>query len=177
MMIKCRWDGERFYVVGNYSKTWCFENLKEHELVSMEMVRGRSESQHRKQFAVIRNAWANLPEKLIDAPYAASPETLRKHALIVTGTRKVKVVECGTSEVAERVAAAMEEDSQAAGEYCIISIAGTVVQRLTAKSQKEDKMSGPEFKQSSERAMDWIANLISTTPKQLDDEAQDDGTY
>lgn len=127
------------------------------ETLALEVQAMRSMNSHRHFFATIRDLWANLPERLAEAPYGKSPECLRKHALIATGYADAVSVDCGTKAAAERVGAVMA----AMGDYAVVSVSGPVVRRYTARSQSVRAMGRDEFQRSKDDVLGWIEALVA----------------
>ena len=127
------------------------------ERVTLTLERSRSMASHRHQFAWVRDAWASLPEALAGAPWAASPETLRKHALIARGFCDVAVLDCGTATTARRVHAALMSAETTRHGYAVGQVRGPVVTIWTPQSQSVRAMGAARFKESKEAVMDWIA--------------------
>lgn len=126
------------------------------ETLALEVQAMRSMNSHRHYFATLRDLWANLPERLAMAPYAKSPETLRKHALIATGYADAQSVDCGSKAAAERVAAFMAGMT----DYAVVSVSGPVVRRYTARSQSVRAMGAKEFQRSKSGVIDWCEALV-----------------
>lgn len=126
------------------------------------MVAEEASSQSRRHyFACIREAWENLPEAL--ALQYASPEHLRKRALILTGFCNEQVWSVPTNAEAVRTMRVLRQ----ADEFAVVVVRGNSLRLLTAKSQANGKMSRREFAQSKTAVLDYLAKLIDTTPEQL----------
>lgn len=167
VMIRARWHDGALHPVGNYPTAWLHDTLAEGEIVSFEVLRDRSMNSHRHQFAEIRDAWEHLPENVRDAPWAQSPETLRKHALIVTGYCDVETIDAGSKAAAERVSAYVGALARKAHGYALTVVSGPLVRCYTPHSQSVRAMGGKEFQQSKTRVLDWIAAQIGTTRQEL----------
>jgi predicted DNA-binding antitoxin AbrB/MazE fold protein len=137
--------------------------LDEGETVIVEIERARSMKSHKHQFAEIKAMWETLPESMAELPYAQNPETLRKHALIVTGYCDVTTVDCGSRAAAERVAAFMEEAERKRARdekrthYVILKVEGPLVRLYTPHSQSVRSMGRETFQESKTKVLDWIA--------------------
>jgi hypothetical protein len=129
----------------------------------------RSANTHNHQFAEIAEAWRHLPEAVQHMPWAANPDALRKHALIVTGFRDVETVDAGSKAAAERVAALLSRHATAAHGYAITQTKGPLVTCWTPQSQSMRAMGGREFQRSKEAVLNWIAQQIEVQPEQLRD--------
>lgn len=130
------------------------------EMIVVEAINERSWRSHRHQFAEIREAWATLPESLSEMPYAKSPETLRKHALIERGHADVQTIDAGSKAAAERVGAYLSALATKAHGYAIVKIEGPVVRVYTPHSQSARAMGGKTFAASKSDVLEWIAALL-----------------
>lgn len=148
-------------------QTNALPDLDDGEIVMVTIERGRSLKSHRHQFAWINDAWANLPERLQGMPWAETPETLRKHALIATGFHQTLVLDCGANATAARVKAALLAAETRAHGYALAQVRGPVVTVWTPESQSIRAMGGDRFKASKTAILDWIAAQIGVTPEQL----------
>lgn len=142
-------------------------DLDEGEVVLVSIERGRSQSTHKHQFAWIKDAWATLPESVAAMPWAETPETLRKHALIATGFHQTYTLDCGAIATARRVKAALVAAEAGKHGYALGRVVGPVVTVWTPESQSLRAMGGKRFQESKTAILDWIAEQIGTTPEQL----------
>src|ERR1700752_736687 len=101
------------------------------EWIPMAPWEERSTASHNHLFALITEAWQNLPERYLLQPWAQSSEALRKHALISTGHCEVEAFVCQFKTEADRLAAALRKTGE---DYAIVVVDGKTVPRLTAKS-------------------------------------------
>lgn len=141
--------------------------LDEGEIVLVSLERGRSPSSHKHQFAWIKDAWATLPETVAAMPWAETPETLRKHALIATGYHQTYTLDCGAVATARRVKSALVATEAGKHGYALGRVVGPVVTVWTPESQSVRAMGGKRFQESKTAILDWIADKIGTTPEQL----------
>ena len=167
-LIRARWNGEAFVPIGNWPVAWCHDNLRPGEVVAFEVERERTMRSHRHQFAWINTAWANMPESIMDRPWAASPETLRKHALIATGHCNVEVIAAGSKAAAQRVAAFVTAVGNKAHGYCLTSVRGSTVTCYTPHSQSMKAMGKARFQKSKQDVLDWIAAELGVEPEELE---------
>ena len=142
-------------------------DLDEGEIVFVTLERARSPQNHKHQFAWIKDAWASLPEAVASQPWAETPETLRKHALIATGYSQAYTLDCGANATAQRVKAALIGAEAKAHGYAIGQVRGPVVRVWTPESQSVRAMGGDRFKESKAAILDWIAGQIGVTPEEL----------
>ena len=159
--ILFEWNGERMVPANSYWAKRCNEHFVvglKYQLVEQQE---RSMKSHRHYFSCIKEAWDNLPEHL--AEQYASPEHLRKKALIKAGYRNERSVVCDTPAQATKVAAFL----MPIDEYAAVVVRGNVVYHLTAKSQSMKAMGKKEFGESKEAVLNAIAALIDVTPEEL----------
>lgn len=142
-------------------------DLDEGEVVLVSIERGRSQATHRHQFAWVKDAWATLPEHLAGMPWAETPETLRKHALIATGFHQTYTLDCGAMATARRVKAALVAAEAGKHGYALGRVSGPVVTVWTPESQSLRAMGGKRFQESKSAILDWIAQQIGTTADEL----------
>ena len=166
-MFRARWDGSILTPTGHYGLTAAREAMEPGDVVIVEIDHPRSQATHNHQFAEIASAWRHLPERLQDMPWAANPETMRKHALIVTGYRDVETLDVGSKAAAERVAASLSRHATAAHGYAITQARGPVVTCWTPQSQSMRAMGGKRFQESKTAVLNWIADQIGVTADEL----------
>ena len=142
-------------------------DLDEGEVVFVSIERARSMNSHRHQFAWVKDAWASLPESEVHQPYAETPETLRKHALIATGYHQLTVLDCGANATAQRVKAALVAAEAKAHGYAIGQVRGPVLRVWTPESQSVRAMGDDRFKESKTAILDWIAGKLGVAPEEL----------
>lgn len=131
------------------------------EIRGWQIVEHRSDKSHRHYFAVIREAWGNLPEHIADD--FKSPEHLRKWALVETGYADVTQMVLPTNADAVRAAALMT----AMDGYAVIGVSERVVTIARAHSQSEKAMGRTEFQESKDAVIDRISRLIGTDATEL----------
>ena len=102
-------------------------DLDNGELVTVIIERGRSMNSHRHQFAFVHEAWQNLPEVLQSAPWAETPDTMRKHALIATGFHHSYTLDCGANATAQRIKAQLVRAEARAVGYAIGQVRGPIL--------------------------------------------------
>ncbi len=144
---------------------WLFDRLfEEGKTYQIELFEPRSTKSQAHYFAVVNEAWKNLPEQL-SAQHPDS-EHLRKFALIKTGWCNKRNIVCETVEQAYAVAALAGQLDESA----VVVVQGTVVTVATAKSQK---MHGPgamgreDFQKSKQDVLDYVAGLIGVNSSTL----------
>ena len=162
MNYRARYDKGALRIIANNAP-----DLEDGETVFITIERGRSANSHKHQFAWVKDAWENLPESVADMPWAETPDTLRKHALIATGYFQTYTIDCGSQAAARRVLAALRKSEAKAEGYAIGQVRGPVVQIWTPRSQSYRAMGGKVFQESKTAIMEWIADKIGVTADQL----------
>lgn len=163
LKIRARWADGCFRPLGDHASRCC-QPLADGELISLTIERGRSERSHRHQFAWVAEAWRNLPESEQDAPWAASPETLRKHALICTGYAHSAAVDAGSAAAAQRMVPLLTSLATTAHGYALVQARGSSVVVWTPESQSLRSMGADRFKASKDAILTHIAGLIDVDP-------------
>ncbi len=166
-LIKCVWTGTALEPCGPFAAKQMCDRLGDGQITAVDLDPDRTAKSHRHQFAFVRTAWENLPEHLQGAPYAATPETLRKHALIATGYCHTEMIAVGTRQRAERVAASVSAIARRMHGYALTTVEGAVVYCHTPMSQKQREMGGEMFKRSKQDILDWMAHLIGVSSDDL----------
>jgi len=166
-MFRARWNGETLTPTGHYGLSAAREAMEPGDVVIVEIDHPRSQNSHRHQFAEIKEAWRHLPESLQEAPWAASPETLRKHALIATGFADTYSIDCGAKATAERVRMALASAEAGKHGYAIAKVRGPLVVVWTPQSQSMRAMGGKRFQESKQAVLDWIAAQIGVETEEL----------
>lgn len=142
-------------------------DLDDGEAVLLEWQRARSPQTHRHQFAWLREAWLTLPDHLHDMPWAGSPETMRKHALIATGYHSATVLDMADRKAAIAAKVALLRAHQAAHGYAIASVRDSVLTIWTPESQSMKAMGRERFQASKEAVLTWVAAQLEVTPDDL----------
>ena len=125
----------------------------------------RSSLSERHEFAWIREAWKNLPEKVAEA--LPTPDHLRKRALIDAGFYDETIIDAGTQSAALRVASfARSKDG-----FAYVVTRGPLVVVREAKSQSRRAMDGKAFQASKTAIMEIIAGMIGVSPSDLETNA------
>jgi hypothetical protein len=130
------------------------------ENLQWEQIKPRSADSHKHYFAVINDAWSNLPEALaMDFP---SSEHLRKFALIKSGY-------CSKAEIIlpdNSAAVATATLMKSMDEYALCEIRGRVVTLWRAQSQSMKSMGGKAFQESKTKVLDVISQMIGADAAQ-----------
>ena len=158
--ILTRWTGEAFEPANAYQARIAREAYDEGQLVTMAPQKDRSIASHNHAFVWLAEAWASLPDQYACQPWAATPEHLRKYALIMCRFCDVRSLVCSSKAEAQRVAAFLRP----ADEFALITVDGATVTELTAHSQSKKAMGGKRFQESKQAILEYIAGLLGVEP-------------
>lgn len=122
---------------------------------------GRSPVSHRHYFATVRNAWANLPEKM--AREFPTPEHLRKRALIEAGYHHAVHHVCKSKAEALRLRAFILP----LDEFAVVTVSDRTVSHYRARSQDLVNMTPREFQASKDAVFEILAKMIGVDPTTL----------
>lgn len=162
--VQFTWDGESM-VPAKWQAKLCDQQFVIGERYRMAPIEDRSETSHRHEFAWLREAWKNLPEKL--AELYPSPEHLRKRALIDGGFYTEEVIDAGSNAAALRVAAYVRGHD----EFAAVIVRGPAVVVRHAKSQSYRAMDKAEFQASKTSILEIVAEMIGVSPERMKPEA------
>ena len=154
------WDALHSVMVPDHPKR-CDRQYVDGERYRLGIVEERSMASHSHYFAMLNQAWANLPEDI--AERFPTTEHLRKFALVRSGFYTASEFACSNHEEALRLAGFMRGHDV----YAVIVVKGNVITRMEARSQSRKAMSKAEFQQSKERVLAFVANLIGTNVDEL----------
>ena len=121
----------------------------------------RSSQSHAHYFSCINEAWQNLPPAA--AERFSSPEHLRKWALIKSGYRDERSFVCASKAEALRLASFLRP----VDEFAVVSVNGSAVVMLTAKSQNMRSMDRKTFGASKTAVLEVLADLLGVSLDQL----------
>lgn len=124
-------------------------------------VSSRSQASHNQYFALIHEAWLNLPEAFSER--FPSEDHLRKYALIKAGYRDERTLVCASKAEALRVAAF----TKPIDEYALVTVRDAVVTVYTAKSQSAASMGKEDFQASKDAVLGVLAAMLGVEPGQL----------
>ena len=165
-LIRARWHDGVFSPDGTASRAAC-QSLKPNERVVLEINRTRSGRSHRHAFHELDAAWASLPEALQSAPWAANPETFRKHLLIACGYSHSRVITTASPIEARHIASVLSQLATEAHGYCICDVRGGVITLWTPQSMSYRSMDAATFKAVKDALLDAAAALLGTTADQI----------
>jgi hypothetical protein len=155
------WTGDGFVPARGYAAR-AARDFKPGEAYTLEVREDRSPHMHRHYFAAIAEAFANLDERVTNR--LKTPEHLRKWALIETGHYDETITDCGSHEVALRMAAFTRRKD----DYSEIIVRGNLLCERTAKSQSVRVMNKEDFKQSSRDVLDLLSDMINVNRTALE---------
>jgi hypothetical protein len=165
-LIRARWHDGAFTPDGIASRAAC-QSLQPNERVVLEINRTRSGKSHRHAFHELDAAWATLPEALQGAPWAANPETFRKHLLIVCGYSHSRVITTASPIEARHIASVLSQLANAAHGYSICDVRGGTICLYTPQSMSYRTMDRETFQAVKDALLDAAANLLGTTADQI----------
>ena len=155
--ILCEWTGESFVPASGFWARKADAAYVVHEKYQMVEQNERSTATHNHFFAVVAEAWKNLPERYTDASWAQSPEHLRKYALIRKGYSNSQTLVCSSRAEAMRVAAFLRPID----EFAVVTVNEAAVTRYTAKSQSRKAMGKEVFQESKQAVLDYLDDLLT----------------
>lgn len=163
--ITCTWDGESLTPMGPVWAKRADAQWVVGETYKVEVRQERSAASHAHYFAVVDDAWENLPEHL--ALRYPSSKHLRKWALVKAGYCTEKVLVCASPEEARRIGAFIRPMSG----FAVIVVKESIVTVYEAQSQSERAMGKKAFQESKQRVLDIVADLLEVTPESLANDA------
>ena len=156
-----RWQGDSFTPIPRHAKE-CDARYVVGHVYALDEIHERSAKSHAQYFAAIAEGWKNLSDDA--AQQFPTPEHLRKFCLIRTGFRDERSIQSASRAEALRLAAFIRPMD----EFAIVTVTGATVTVFTAKSQNYRAMGKDEFQRSKQSVLDYIAELLGTTAKELD---------
>lgn len=159
--------GGKFRASSTYWEKRSDELFKFRSMLVMHEHKERSLPSHRQFFAVLKAAYANLPE--MEAIRYPTAEIFRGMALIETGHFRERVF-CATSHTeAIRTAKFMETDDRVQ----VIAVNKTLVVERRPLSQSFEKMDHETFQRVKDDIIVWAAEKLGVEPQALLESAAD----
>lgn len=155
-----RWTGEAMEPLPRLAKR-CDERFVVGETYPLVEQEERSQRSHSHYFAALHDAWFNLPDAL--AIQFPTVEHLRKAALIATGHFDERRFFASSPAEARKIAAFLNPMD----EFSVVSVAGNAVVERKAKSQSRKAMGGPTFQKSKQDCLEWVAEMIGVSVREL----------
>ena len=131
------------------------------EKYRLGVIEERSASSHNHYFAVLHEAYINLPEKISER--FLNEDHFRYDCLIEAGFYDERSMVCGSKAQAQRFAAFLKPIN----EYARLVVSGCVVIERTAKSQSMSAMGKKDFQASKQAVLEICAVLINTPLEEL----------
>lgn len=156
-----QWNGEHFVPMRRFMRA-IGAAYKAGEIYRLAEENERSRASHNHYFARIAEVWKTLPEDV--AELYPSAEHLRKRALVQAGYYDEEVIDCGSQDVAVKVATAIRKRD----DFSVIFVRGTVTVSRSAKSQSLKAMGKDEFRKSKDKVLEILADLIKVDADELD---------
>lgn len=154
------WTGEVMKPVAGFGKA-CDRQFVVHERYRMEVVQQRSSESHRHFFAVVNEAFENIPEQ--HAGRWPTPDHLRRWALIQAGFRNETTYIAGSKAEALRIGTFL----RSIDEFAYVEVKAKTATLYRAKSQSYSEMSRKEFGESKQAVLDVLAKLIGVETDEL----------
>ena len=148
------WQGDAFTPIPRHAKE-CDVRFVIGERYQLEEILERSSKSHAQYFCALKEGWMSLPESM--AHQFATPEHLRKFALIRTGFHDKRSIVAGSKAEAQRLAAFIRPMD----DYAIVIVEERVVTAYTAQSQSYRAMGKAKFQESKQAVLDYIDGLLS----------------
>lgn len=161
--VEMVWDGDVLRPVSPYWARRADKEFVRGEVLRITNTPERSYKSHARFFAVLNEAWKNMPPLMADR--FPSPDHLRRFALIKAGYFNSQSMPCGSPAAARRMAAFVRP----LDEFAIVTVDGSVVSVFTAKSMSHAEMDKATFRDASDKVLDVVAALISVSRQELSD--------
>lgn len=158
--VRMTWDGESFAPLRRFQRL-CDQQYVIGQEYTMVEEKPRSKRSHDHFFASVDEAWGNLREDIADS--FASPDHLRKWALVKAGFRNERSIVCSSKAEARRVAAFIRPMD----EFAIVLVRDAVVKVCTAQSQSIKAMGAADFQRSKQEVLEILATMIGVSPATL----------
>lgn len=160
--LQCVWTGEAFKPANRRAHQEASERYGAGEVVWFDPERPRSKVSHDHFFAVVGEAWENLPERL--ASQFLTVDSLRSYALCKAGHCDVETFVANSRTEALRMAAFIQSGARPGVQ---VVVDGNSITRLTPHSQSLRAMGSARFQQSKADVLRVIADLLEVTPEAL----------
>jgi hypothetical protein len=163
--IMFSWEGDCFRPASGVMQKRCDQHYVIGERYALVPHEARSQNSHRHLFAIINEAWQNLPERYaLDFP---SSEHLRKRLLIQAGLFNEVKSAWPTDAVAARVA----KEIRATDEFSLVMADGRIVTRYEAKSMSMRNMDRKAFQEAKTKILEILDEMLGTRPGELESNA------
>jgi hypothetical protein len=166
--VRARWSDGAFRPQGQWEQSRCERDFAGAGLVTLTVEHERDMVSHRKQFAVVRTAWKNLPETLRDEDFAVNEDCLRKYALIRCGYCDVETALAYSKAAALELGALMGNLARQAHGYCIVQTQKRAVRVWTPHSQSTRTTSAETFSEQKRDVTSFLADLLGVSIEALE---------
>lgn len=156
------WNGEAMVPPPGFARR-CDEAYAIGQRYVLAEVQERSSQTHRHYFALVREAWMNLPEA--EAARFPTADALRKYALIRAGYCDAQQTVCKFKTEARRLAETIS--AQVRDDYVLVSVDEKVVTTYRAKSQDMRSMDRATFQAAKDAVLGVLADMIGVHPTEL----------
>jgi hypothetical protein len=160
------WDGAAMTPMPHFRKL-AGEAFKVGRLYRLAEAEPRSATSHRHYFAVINEAWLNMPET--EREQWLTPDELRKWCLTFTGWRTIREYPARTETEAIRVMKYLQGDER----YSRVEVdrETNIVRQIIPMSQSEPAMSRTDFQKSKDDVFRVLAEKLGVDVDTLTREA------
>ena len=152
----------KFHATSTFWEKRCDELFAHGEQVLMHEDKERSSPSHRQFFAVLNDAYANLPE--IEAKQYPTRDIFRGMALIETGHFNERKFCAVSEDEALRIAKFLQRDD---GSIQVIATNGTWVVERSPVSQSFSRMDATTFQRVRDDVLAWCADKLGITVEEL----------
>jgi len=156
-----QWTGEAMVPVSRRFAKVCNDRFVIGGEYPLEAYEHRSSASHRHYFAAIYEAWSSMPEGMGDR--FATPEALRKFALIRCGYRDERTIVSASKAEALRLASFIRPMD----DFAIVTTEGATVTVWTAKSQNLRSMDKATFTRSKDDVLCYLGSLLSVPASEI----------
>lgn len=164
-LITYQWDGEHMVPLRRFHRRVNAEFVVG-EFYELEVIERRSLKSHAQFFAWLHDRHQSLPDHL--AIQFPTEDSLRKHAMIMTGFRRERKFATESREAARKLAGWLKLGGY--DDYTLISLHDNVVVEWKPASMKmrgPGSMNAATWKDCKTKVMAWIDELIGVTPTSL----------
>lgn len=160
-----QWDGESMVLLPRHRRQadQAFTIGEHYTLVE---VKDRSPASHRHYFAMIKDAFASMPDHM--AGRWANAEHLRKEALIRKGFCDTRTFAASSNAEAARIVAFLRPKDS----FAVYQITGRVITEYTAWSQDYASMDRETFQRSKDAVIDYLAEALGVESAALAKQAE-----
>lgn len=160
--LQCIWTGEAFKPANRRTHQDADTRYGAGEVVWFDPERPRSKVSHDHFFAIVGEAWENLPERL--AERFPTSDSLRHYALCKSGYCDVETFVAASEAEAPRLAAFIRSGAK---DGVQVVVNGASITRLTPHSQSQKAMGAKVFQESKAAVLNVLADLLEVQPEAL----------